>query len=65
MTAPNPVLGLTVGELLTDAKASLAAIETALNLVDKFAAFLPAQYRTPLEDLRTLLSTVDGFLSKI
>lgn len=65
MTAPNPLLNLTVGELLQDVKTSLAAIGTALNLVDKFAALLPAQYRTPLKDLETLLTTVDGFISKI
>lgn len=65
MTAPNPTLNLTVGELLQDVKASLAAIETALNLVDKFAPLLPAQYRAPLEDLQKLLTTVDGFISKI
>lgn len=61
----RPVLDLTVGNLLQDVQKGLADIETALALIDKFAVFLPAQYRAPLEELRKLLQTVSDVVAKL
>lgn len=63
MTAPTPAVN--VGQLVTDVKDGLNAVTSALTAIDKFAAFLPAQYKTPLEDLLKILTTVDGFLAKV
>jgi hypothetical protein len=63
MTAPTP--SISVGNLVNDVKTGLTDVIAVLAFIDKFAAFLPAQYRLPLEELQKLLQTVDSFLSKV
>jgi hypothetical protein len=56
---------LNVGDLLKEVEAALDGITKALALVDKFAVFLPAQYRTPLTELESVLTTVSDFVHKL
>jgi DNA-directed RNA polymerase subunit F len=67
MTAPTPAPSpvQTVENLVQDIEKALAAAQTALAFVDKFASFLPAQYRQPLEDLLNELTIVNNFLHKV
>ena len=65
MTAPNPLLSLSVADLIKEVEATIEGIQTALNLVEKFEVFLPAQYRAPLDELQKTLAVVDGFLKKL
>lgn len=64
MTAPEST-PLNVAQLAADVEKYLATAQSVLAFVDKFANFLPEQYRTPLEDLIATLSTVNNFLQKV
>lgn len=61
MTTPAPV---TPASLLNEVKSAIAAVEATVTFVEKFDAFLPSQYQATLAELSTVLTTVQGFLSK-
>lgn len=65
MTSPNPLNSISVGTLVAEAQKDLDAIASALALIDKFAVLLPAQYRTPLESLEKLITTINGYVQKL
>ncbi len=64
-TPPEALLNLNFDTLKTEVTNVTHAIETAIGFVDKFGWFIPAQYKTALDELLKILQWVDNALDKM